>query len=590
MAPTPVAEHVDEEKWVEKLIKQAGKNRKVTIEDLVIALPEPGISGRQPSRIERPSGGSPTKKQDPKALVKESSDVHKPMRPSSPRSLLVCMKHGIDPDDLVYRPLSSYTAEREPAFQKLEYERNEKLRRERLFKLQAERKKILDEQSAIDPKKAKMAAAQKALEEPEDMVAREAKRLAALEKRTKKDMEMMVGTQAKMREHIQMGEEKQKRLKELELEQYKERMQREKEYKEIRAARDMERARKEKEYTEELRKQHLAHFEAQQELAARIEAERVRKLEEQKLEEEKRQAHAAFMRKEHERIMREQQEVLRKRQVEMEQREIIRQKAMEVAKKERIKANQIKRAKTAERVSVAILTGAKREKERKVRIEAKLTEAEKRLQEQAIEREKELNKTKIKNENKQEYRKMKYQESVDIQECRVDIILEKAAHADEIVQASNRRKAWEIEKQRLERNINIKDKQAKVDEMRRAHAYQRHLLRQKIDADTDRARSLLEQRDKLQEKRRVANIDASMQRAMLNECMEHLKVSKKWSRLKELEGKPLDPVTIASVLNPSVHERPTSAPGCSLYTRFQEKRQSMLSRSADIGRMADYLK
>ena len=50
----------------------------------------------------------------------------------------------------------------------------------------------------------------------------------------------------------------------------------------------------------------------------------------------------------------------------------------------------------------------------------------------------------------------------------------------------------------------------KVEENKRAAAYSRHLMRQKIEEDTLRAKGIVKQREQLQERRRMANIEASM--------------------------------------------------------------------------------
>ena len=76
--------------------------------------------------------------------------------------------------------------------------------------------------------------------------------------------------------------------------------------------------------------------------------------------------------------------------------------------------------------------------------------------------------------------------------------------------------------------------------------------RAQIEDDTARARKLTAQKEALQERRRMANIESSMQRQILNTAMDQMKVTKRWNKLNL--GAPLDLKSIQEAL------RPVSAP------------------------------
>ena len=59
--------------------------------------------------------------------------------------------------------------------------------------------------------------------------------------------------------------------------------------------------------------------------------------------------------------------------------------------------------------------------------------------------------------------------------------------------------------------------------MRRRDAYAREQLLERIEADTERARGTLTARSELQEQRKAANMQASLQRQHMIAAMEQLK-------------------------------------------------------------------
>lgn len=80
----------------------------------------------------------------------------------------------------------------------------------------------------------------------------------------------------------------------------------------------------------------------------------------------------------------------------------------------------------------------------------------------------------------------------------------------------------QAEGQRVARSVVQRLRVSKVEAMQRRMAYQRHEALRKIEAETQRAKQLLEERARLQEQRRMANIEASFQRQQVLEAMAAL--------------------------------------------------------------------
>lgn len=80
-------------------------------------------------------------------------------------------------------------------------------------------------------------------------------------------------------------------------------------------------------------------------------------------------------------------------------------------------------------------------------------------------------------------------------------------------------------RKKVQRELFQSMKIAKVDCMRKMHAYQKQQLFEKIMAENERTGLLLHQRRELQHKRKMANMQASIQCQVMNQLMEKLRNS-----------------------------------------------------------------
>jgi hypothetical protein len=531
-----------------------------------------------------------------KAGDKEVEDANiKNMRPSSPRSLMACLRSGIDPEEVVYRcaarppcpshggsgrgstthaqlshyksialrlstayldggfrvrrrhlcrgergggrererereadaseehvggccrPLASYEAEH-PELQQIQYDKYEKFRRELLEKLKVMRQEVIAEESgggkAGKPGGGgaiKNGGKMKSTEEEDaTMIEREQKRLEAQARRNKREMALIMANETKLMRLREIEEKKQGLRKEKEDAQEKLRLENEIEFKRKQKERDIGRQMTEADEVEQIRLAGIEQFKKAQALAAAQHEAHVRELEEQKLEEERRQAKAAHQRAELERILGEEQEVLMARQKVMEEREVVRQKMMAVRKAEKIVANREKREASVVKVSKALQTAEKMLEARKSEVQSKFDANAARLAEQARSYVVEEQKRKQFLVLKAAERQKKFDEAKKIEADRIADIVDRSARAEVQLKSFQERFQWENKKHKTEHKITLNERRLKVEEMRRATAYSRVAMRQKIEADTLRARKVVMAKESIQDQRRQANINMSM--------------------------------------------------------------------------------
>jgi len=536
---------MDEDDWVEKLLSETTKNRKVSIEDVIHNTVD----------IHKFRNKDDKKPGEKEAM--EDASI-KNMRPSSPRSLMACLRLGIDPEEVVYRPLNSYSAEH-PELQQIQYDKYEKFRRELLEKLKAMRQEVISEESGGKPKAGggggtvKNGGKMKSTEEEDaTMIEREQKRLEAQARRNKREMALILANETKLQRLREIEEAKQAVRRQKEEAQEVVRKENEIEFKRKQKERDIARQVAEAEEVEQILLAGIEQFKKAQALAQAQHEAHLRELEEQKLEEERRQAKAAHQRAELERILREEQEVLMARQKVMEEREVVRQKMMAVRKAERIVANREKREASKIKVSKALVSAEKVLEARKSEVQAKFDANAARLAEQARQYVVEEQKRKQFLAQKAAERQKKFDEAKKIEADRIQDIVERSARAEVQLKAFQERFQWENKKHKTEHKVLLEERRLKVEEMRRATAYTRVAMRQKIEADTLRARKVVMAKEAIQDQRRQANINMSMSRQQLNNAMEQLKVTKRWDRLNLAEGAPLDLETVKKACKPHV--------------------------------------
>ncbi|MCO5605775.1 hypothetical protein L7F22_059959 [Adiantum nelumboides] len=474
----------------------------------------------------------------------------KVLKLTSPRSIQACLHLGIDPQELAYRPVSAFQDKGLlHEFQVLKFEHNEKLRKDKIQKLQGERARIIQKQEE-DRAAAATAAANVSHSKyhcPKDFQEKEKMRLEVVRRRQQRELEQMAKFEAQRQ---QMATDNQARA---EADRKAEEQKR------------LEKAKKDKEWQADLRKrelQKLKEEEALEKKSKQMAAERYLR-EQQQLAQEQQQlvrtitfaSHKVFvslhlhqsqlrrdaMRKEQERIAKQeefrkqmekiqeaQQEVLRKKQEEMELKDVERRRKYEEQNKERVRQHLEARKHAEARHATAVANFhelmRKREedyhkRQEELKIKLKKQEEEHRIQEAERKKREEL---------KEQQRLEVIREAQAERDRRVQDLLQKAEAADAVLQNFIMRRQLEHARKVVERQMEFEDMHNKAESMRRVKALHRYQILQRIEGETDRVHNLLESKQKQEDRRRAANVNLSIHRQSMLQQMEKLSISKKW--------------------------------------------------------------
>ena len=175
------------------------------------------------------------------------SDSASKYRPNSPRSLEACLTLGIDPKELIYRPVEFFASQGlAESLQKMKYEKFESIRQDRLKKLSAERAKI----TSSDVNKtwsSPNASANEFLDslQSSDMIEREKKRLEVVQRRQQKELEQLLNYEKRRQELKEQAEKKMKEQERRMLAQKAMREKRETEWQVAMRERELQRAKEE---------------------------------------------------------------------------------------------------------------------------------------------------------------------------------------------------------------------------------------------------------------------------------------------------------------------------------------------------------
>ncbi|GBG68186.1 hypothetical protein CBR_g2739 [Chara braunii] len=107
-------------------------------------------------------------------------------------------------------------------------------------------------------------------------------------------------------------------------------------------------------------------------------------------------------------------------------------------------------------------------------------------------------------------------------------LMAKAQEAESVLEEVTRLKKAEVARKAVERQLAAEEKRSKAESMRRIHAFKRKMMLERIKEETGRARAVLEARAALQERRKQANVESSIQRQRLMQEMERFQITKKW--------------------------------------------------------------
>jgi len=358
------------------------------------------------------------------------------------------------------------------------------------------------------------------------MVEKERQRLEVLKRRQEKELQQMVQYEITRKELL---EKQQKRVEEQErraMEQARLKIQHE--AARMAKQREIELQKMAEEKEMERRARVMAEERYRHEKRMQFEREATeRQLRQRAYQDEMERRHKAEeARRETEAILEAQAEEVRLRKVEMEKRDAERIKRMEQELKEKHAANMLKRKKAEERINQALEHNAQLMRMKRAAYEQKEAEAEARRKElEAIHAREEAHK-KEEEHRKHLERQEKYAAALETEEMRKMSVKERAAEKERLLAELNARRKKENDLRKVDSDFQLKLRLDKVDCIQKMSLYNRQQLLERIMNDYDKTRELLRERQNLQMQRKMANMNASLQRQMMSKAMDSLRFTK----------------------------------------------------------------
>ncbi|KAL6767986.1 FAP56 [Auxenochlorella protothecoides x Auxenochlorella symbiontica] len=463
--------------------------------------------------------------------------------PTSPRSIDACLRLGIDPASLRHIPLEAYAKwERDPELARLAYDSEESLRQTRVKNLLEERAR-LEEQGLSGQRRAK-GPSQPGSPGPGggalgqgvgqdatmDMVEREAKRLEVLRRRQERELQQMVAHEVARREQEQKAKAKIEALERRTEEQRKAREAAAEEW--SRQQRDRALAKKQEEAEKERqdREQEAARHAREAAAAAAEEEEAFKRRQMGYQKELERLAKANAARAETDRILAEQEAAIAARREAIQQREAQREAAKAALIEERAAANALQQRLAEARIATTLESNRQKMEEKIKAAQDRWEAAEARSRALEAARQAEDEEKRRRDREKEEQRRATYEDARRQEAERVAEVLRRAADKDADLAALAREREAEAARKALERRLQLKHKAEAVEQMKRRDAFERAKALKRIEEETSHAQALLAQRSALQQQRRQANLDLSVQRQRVAESMSKLLSSGGWER------------------------------------------------------------
>ncbi|KAK9830997.1 hypothetical protein WJX81_006970 [Elliptochloris bilobata] len=455
------------------------------------------------------------------------------LEPTSPRSVEACLRLGIEPESLRYRPLDAFLLSSQASdLAELAFNFNEAVRQERLTALVEERQRVLaeDDRGSTPGKAGAGLPAGQAGDAP-DMVAKEAKRLEVMKRRQQREMGQMVAYEVARKKMQDKAEAKLATMEMRAEDARKEAVSREKEWRLQQHERELVRAEEEAEREAEVKVIEAARYEREMEIARQeAEEEKLRRKEAYTREQERR-TKAEDARRETERLLRGQQAELEAKKADMARRDVERNAARAEAAAEAAVQNQAVKAKAEARIAAALATNAQQLRDRRAAFNEKQAHNEARRRQKEATRHEEDMRKRVQEAEAEAARKGTYAAALAREAVRVTSIQARQAAKEASLAAAAAAREHENEMRALQRHLDLDFKRNRVEAMKRRDTYIRSQLLSKIRSETEKARELLSQRAALQEQRKRANMDASFQRQRLLQAVERVQASKNWAAL-----------------------------------------------------------
>eukprot|EP00798_Chlamydomonas_sp_ICE-L_P007903 gene7903-1115_t len=504
--------------------------------------------------------------QDLQERINDPNSDETSLIPTSPRSVQACFNLGIDPIELQYHPASWYARPAEDEdLSKLRYELSEGVRQERMMALIDQRKNLVDSGWTDGPDGKSNMKKKSSEEEAQEssMVEQERMRLEALQRRQEKDLQQMVQFEISRKELADKQAQKMAELEKRSKALTRQKLESEVAWQARQRDIELQKAREEEELERQMKRLMEERHRREKERAAHEAEEEKRRKKEAYAREMERRHKSDQARLETEAILEAQAEEVRLRKADMERKDEERAKRLLEEQKHMALVNAEKKKKAEERIASALsVVEAKRQamrqkeeanEQRKLKFEKQrefalcrscnilffscfqVVEARRqamRQKEVANEQRKmKLEKQRKRDEEakrlsdirKEQERLAKFQHAADLEEQRKQMIKQKAAAKDQALMELHLQRKKENAIKQVNTEFELKLRQDKVDSLQKQQLYERQRQLDKIMGEYESSRKLMMDRARLQDKRKMANMEASMRRQQLSSAMDHIK-------------------------------------------------------------------
>lgn len=487
----------------------------------------------------------------------------------TPRSAESCLREGVDPEHLRIRDLDSFwepgldaarQGMRHEAYSERRHTFMKSLRRARTTIINAEAAKAKNAGKARTGIASQMAA--ESAKKESSMLEMEAKRLAKMQRRQKKEIEQLIQFEMKTAEIREQAQRKLEAEEKRALRAEKERLRRQKDMAEERRMKQLKRQAQEE--LEEQKRRALARqqfLKDKQQKEEKKRMEKVRAMEARKQERE-RQRKAEEHRLQTERILLEQQAQIDARMAEMKENEKARRAFMAKKNQEMKRAQEQKREMIRRRIQASQKKLERIEAKKKEDYLLRLNESEerraKRLQEEEMER---LEQKKLR-ELSDRKRRMILEETRREESMRVHELVSRQEQAEENLSnvMEQKMRMHKLKRERI--NLNMEAKMINVGRQKRVAEYKRLQTLRKIKADEEKVLRIEVEKERMLQRRRKAAVEVKLRRDKIAQSMEKLRKTKKMpgDLLGGEEGTPKKKKKKKKKLGPSISEPALRAP------------------------------
>ena len=382
------------------------------------------------------------------------------------------------------------------------------------------------------------------------MLAREERALAVMKRRQAREMESLLRAEETRAQMEEMQTAKVRREQQRAEEMKKERERREAEWRTSQQRLALQRKQKEEEAEADTRTAAAKRYEEEAKAAAVQRAAERRAQRERFLKGQEEAARQAAFRAQTERLIEAQIAELEEKGAAIQRRDRERLTQLEEQRQRRAAKREAERERASRRQAKAREAAQEVLGKRRANFAAQQDALRERLA--GLERERALDEIRLKKEagRNEARRQQAFEEAKREEEKRISSVLAKKKAQEERLTTAYAKREAENAAKNARRAIKRSLRTSKVEAMQRASEYKRAMLRSRLQEQEERVDGMLDQRFKIQNRRRLQNQQAAMQKAKMRDLLDRLQSTNiAWSDLAQTTGGDMSIEALELVIN-----------------------------------------